>query len=350
MNHYPDFSDRGYHVVRELGCNRTGGRVTYLATTSDDRHAVIKEFCFGRSHSNWTGYKACEREIEVLRQLNHPRIPRYLDAFETEQGFCLVQEYKDAPSLAAQRHFNPAQVPNIAISLLEILADLQNHQPPIIHRDIKPENILADDRLNVYLIDFGLARLQDGEVSASSMAVGTPGFMPPEEIFNRELTEASDLYSLGATLICLLTQTPSSEVGKLVGDDYRFDVQQLSPVLNPRLRAWLQKMTAPSLKERYPTATVALDALLTALQPQDLAEPARGALALGRTVAIASVAVGLVGIGFGIRSLVAQPSYPVITPPPPPFAVPPPVAPPAPAPILKRPPPMLEKANPPGRE
>jgi serine/threonine protein kinase len=358
MNHYPDFSDRGYRVVRELGCNRTGGRLTYLATTSDDRDVAIKEFCFARSHSNWTGYKAYEREIEVLRQLNHPRIPQYLDAFETEQGFCLVQEYKDAPSLAAQPHFNPAQVPDIAISLLEILADLQNRQPPMIHRDIKPENILVDDRLNVYLIDFGLARLQDEEVSASSMAVGTPGFMPPEELFNRELTTASDLYSLGATLVCLLTQTRSTGVGKLVGDDYRFNLQRLLPDLNPRLRAWLQQMTAPNIKERYANATVALEALLAALQPQALVQQKRGTLVLGKTAAAASLAVGLVGIGFGIRSLVAQPPYPVIVPPPPapyPVIVPPPpvpypvIAPPPPTHIAPKPAPILEKANPPGR-
>ncbi len=345
MNHYPDFSDRGYRVVRELGCNRTGGRLTYLATTSDDRSVVIKEFCFARSHSNWTGYKAYEREIEVLRQLNHPRIPRYLDAFETEQGFCLVQEYKDAPSLAAQRHFNPTQVPEIAISLLEILTDLQNRQPPMIHRDIKPENILVDDRLNVYLIDFGLARLQEGEVSASSMAVGTPGFMPPEELFNRELTTASDLYSVGATLICLLTQTRSTEVGQLVGDDYRFDLQRSLPALNPRLRTWLQKMTAPNLKERYTDATVALEALLAALQPLDMVQQKRGALTFGKTAAAIGFAVGLVGIGFGIRSLVAQPPYPVVAPPPAPYPV---VAPP-PAPITHKPAPILEKANPPGQ-
>ena len=61
--------------------------------------ANIKEFRFALADASWSGYKAYQREIEVLQQLDHPRIPRYLDSFETPQGFCLVQEYKNAPSL-----------------------------------------------------------------------------------------------------------------------------------------------------------------------------------------------------------------------------------------------------------
>ena len=57
----------------------------------------------------------------------------------------------------------------------------------------------------------------------SSVAAGAPGFMPPEEQFGRTLTEASDLYSLGATLICLLTRTRSVKIGNLMDDNYRFN-------------------------------------------------------------------------------------------------------------------------------
>jgi serine/threonine protein kinase len=65
----------------------------------------------------------------------------------------------------------------------------------------------VDEQMNVYLVDFGFARIGSAEGAMSSVAAGTFGFMAPEQIYNRELSNATDLYALGATLICLLTQT-----------------------------------------------------------------------------------------------------------------------------------------------
>jgi uncharacterized protein YjbI with pentapeptide repeats len=262
VSDYPDFSSHGYQVTRELGRNREAGRITYQATAQNlDQQVVIKEFRFALAEANWSGFKAYQREIEMLQQLAHPRIPRYLDCFETQVGFCLVQEYKNAPSLVERRSFNPEDIKQIALSVLEILVYLQRRTPPIIHRDIKPENILVDKQLNAYLVDFGFARIRGGELALSSVAAGTPGFMPPEEQFGRPLTEASDVYSLGATLICLLTGTRSLDIGNLIDDNYRFDFKKLVPKLNPGFIAWLDKMVAPNVKQRFNNAAAALDAL-----------------------------------------------------------------------------------------
>ncbi len=262
VSDYPDFSSHGYQVTRELGRNREAGRITYLATAQNlDQQVVIKEFRFALADANWSGFKAYQREIEMLQQLEHPRIPRYLDCFETQVGFCLVQEYKNAPSLVERRSFNPEDIKQIALSVLEILVYLQRRTPPIIHRDIKPENILVDKQLNAYLVDFGFARIRGGELALSSVAAGTPGFMPPEEQFGRPLTEASDLYSLGATLICLLTGIRSVDIGKLIDDDYRFDFKRLVPNLSASFISWLEKMVAPNVKQRFNNAAAALDAL-----------------------------------------------------------------------------------------
>ena len=262
MSNYPDFSSHNYQVIRELGRNREGGRISYLANhLQSDQQVVIKQFRFVQADATWKGFKAYEREIQFLRELDHLRIPRYLDSFETTDGFCMVQEYKNAPSLASKNSFRPEEIKEIAISVLEILTDLQNRIPPIIHRDIKPENILVDRENNAYLIDFGLARISSGEVAISSVAAGTPGFMPPEELFNRPLTEASDLYSLGATLISLLTNTRSVDIGNLIDENYRFNFKHLVGGINPRWLWWLNKMVEPNVKDRYANAAVALEAL-----------------------------------------------------------------------------------------
>ena len=169
-----------YFIKKELGRNREGGRITYLATDSTQGQAVVlKQFRFVQAKTSWSGFKSYEREMAILQAIHHPQVPRYLNCFETEDGFCLVQEYKDAPSLAERSHLTPEQVQQVAIALLDILADLQQQVPPIIHRDLKPENILVDDELQVYLIDFGLAKLNHDTVASSSIAAGTPGFMSP---------------------------------------------------------------------------------------------------------------------------------------------------------------------------
>lgn len=264
MSNYPDFSDRCYQVKRKLGENPVGGRVTYLAiNTQTQLPVVIKQFQFAQSGASWAEYEAHQQEIKVLRSLDHPCIPRYLDSFEITTGFCLVQDYKKAPSLANPRYFTPQEVKEIAIAVLEILIYLQQQHHPVIHRDIKPDNILVDrcQKLKVYLVDFGFARIGGGDVAISSMIKGTLGFMSPEQMFNRQLTEASDLYSLGVTLISLLTRTKSTEICTLIDENYRISFKSLSLKVNSNFVQWLKKMTALNLKYRYPNATIALKEL-----------------------------------------------------------------------------------------
>ncbi|WP_263984007.1 protein kinase domain-containing protein [Nostoc flagelliforme] len=107
---------------------------------------VIKQFCFAQAGSSWSGFEAHQREIRVLQRLAYPGIPRYINSFATSDGFCLVQEYINAQSLAQLLgKFEIEEVKQIAVKALEILQYLQNLNPPVIHRDIKPENILVDE-------------------------------------------------------------------------------------------------------------------------------------------------------------------------------------------------------------
>ncbi|HBL62224.1 MAG TPA: serine/threonine protein kinase, partial [Cyanobacteria bacterium UBA8803] len=222
---------------------------------------VIKRFLFAQENSDWSGFKAYEREIQVMQGLDHRGIPRYLNSFETKAGFCMVQEYKNAQSLAISRSYEPEQIKQIAISVLEILVYLQNRIPVVIHRDIKPENILVDEELKVYLVDFGFARIGSGEVAMSSVAAGTFGFMAPEQFYNHKLSEATDLYGLGATLICLLTGTKSTAMDTLIDEEGRINFQHLVSKLSLPFVNWLSKMVNPKPKDRFANAAAALEAL-----------------------------------------------------------------------------------------
>ncbi|MGQ9867167.1 MAG: serine/threonine protein kinase, partial [Pseudanabaenaceae cyanobacterium] len=260
----PDFSPYGYRLVRELGRNPAGGRVVYLAEPLPPDPAnpavVLKHFQFLKQ-IRWDGFRQIEREMAILQRLHHRGIPLYLGTFETTDGFCLVQEYLPATPLSQVHGLSLAQVEDIARQVLDILIYLQGQQPPVIHRDIKPENLLWDENENVYLIDFGFARSGLMEASASSMAAGTFGFMAPEQLRNRELTLATDLYGLGATLICLLADLPSTALDTLIDEDNWIRFRGLLPNLPYRWFTWLEGMVAPKLQHRFASAQEAKRAL-----------------------------------------------------------------------------------------
>lgn len=314
MTNFPDFTNYGYEILSELGHNRAGGRVTYLAKETNTRiSVVIKQFQFAQTSNSWSDYQAYEREIAVLKKINHPQIPRYIDSFPTSSGFCLLQEYKDAPSLVKQTNLPPQKVKQIAIAVLDILKYLHNQVPPIIHRDLKPENILVDKDLNVNLVDFGFARLGGGEVAVSSVVKGTLGFMPPEQMFNRQVTPASDLYSLGATLVCLFTGTPSTAVGNLMDETGKISFTKEVPHLSLELIEWLQKMVAPLPQERYSDAEAALNALipLPILRPKKVSTKVKLATGLGLLTAGVLVAIPISKHPFILNKI--NPSEPAIS-------------------------------------
>lgn len=260
-----DATISGYKILSRIGLNISGGRATYLVE-KEEQNFVLKQFQFAKG-ANWSQFKELEREISILKELQHPQIPRYIDAFESEQGFCLVQEYIPAPSLAEVRSRSLEQIQDIGRQLLEILVYLQSLHPPVLHRDIKPENILFNDQGKVFLVDFGLSRSGSANVSVSSIMVGTTGFIPPELFAGREPSKASDLYSLGATLLGLLTGTPSHNMDRLLGDNFRFSEAAYDEVDRP-YAMWLRKMTAVRVRDRFADAATALDALKSQKQLQ----------------------------------------------------------------------------------
>ncbi len=276
-----DLSPQGYRVDRILGQNVHGGRVTYLAQDLNaEIPVVVKQFQF--AGNTWGNYDAYQREVDILQQLNHPHIPKYLTSWETPSGFCLVQEYKAGGTLAnSGRKFTLNEIKQIAIDILEVLVYLQQQQPPVVHRDLKPENILIDAQNQVYVIDFGFARNNDQEVAASSTVKGTLGFMPPEQLFNRPLTKAADLYSLGVTLVCLLTGYKSTEIDRLIDHNYRLDLRSHLGYLPANFLAWLIKITDPNPDQRYPDAQDALTALQTIDQVAPNKPPSLVTIGLG---------------------------------------------------------------------
>ncbi len=306
MNNFqnlPNLSEYGYQIIQVLGRNSSGWQSTYKATNLKTGQLVaIKMFQFNTNNASWSDFNACKQEIDVLQKINHPCIPRYLNSFEIQNGTCLVQEYKDAPSLSQLPNLSLLEIKQIAVALLEVLVYLQQKNPPIFHRDIKPENILIDgnDSQKVYLVDFGFARLGTGDLGASSAIKGTFGFLPPEQFRNVALTKASDLYSLGATIICLLTNTRSGDIGNLIDPSYKFNLKSLKSKISSRFLNWLAKITAPDPKNRYSNAASALKALKS-INPLKEADSLLTNLPIRLSLAAVSI-FAVVKVGFEINN------------------------------------------------
>ncbi|MEM6612692.1 MAG: serine/threonine-protein kinase [Cyanobacteria bacterium P01_C01_bin.72] len=262
MSDYPDLTSYGYQIEAELGRNREGGRITWQGREiATKNQVVIKQFCFAQANSSWSGYKAYAQEIAILQKLSHPSIPQYLDSIETDNGFCLIQEYVFATSCSDFRVLTKSEVKQVAEKILDILIYLQQQTPPVLHRDLSTANILLDECLNVYLIDFGFASLGSNEVAASSVFLGTPGFIAPEQIIKP--TAASDIYSLGVVLVCLLTRQDISEVRTwaTTDDPYQLNLEEPLPDLESEFLSWLIKMTNSKVSQRFADAWTAKQAL-----------------------------------------------------------------------------------------
>jgi serine/threonine protein kinase len=256
-----------YQIEQQLG--KKAGRQTFLALDLHTQDRVVVKLLTFSSEFEWDDLKLFEREAATLKELFHPAIPRYLNYFEVNEpdckGFALVQTYIEARSLEQHlksgRTFSEEEVKQLAEELLKILGYLHDRQPPVIHRDLKPSNILLSDRSgnhpgHVYLVDFGAVQSMVAKEGGTMTIVGTYGYMPPEQ-FGGRATPASDLYSLGATLIYLVTgQHPAN----LPQDDLRIQFEEYTTV-SPGFVNWLKRMTEPSAKKRFSSSEEALTAL-----------------------------------------------------------------------------------------
>lgn len=257
--------DGRYTLLGILGEGSMGR--TYLADAEGGRVAI--KALYPSRLATTKDLQLFVREAEVLQKLSHPRIPAYVDAFDEGEGegirYHLVQQWVDGPTLrdvmTRGDRFDEQGAGKIMKALLAVLDYMHGCDPPVVHRDLKPENIIvrADDEQPV-LVDFGAVReVVRLTMGGGSTIIGTYGYMPPEQLMGRALP-ASDLYSLGVTILELLTrQTPQDLHGQ--------DVQRLIGAANvsEEFRRVLRRCCAPDLADRYESAAQVLGDLEAAL-------------------------------------------------------------------------------------
>lgn len=252
-----------YQLKQKLGQN--AGRQTWLAEdleTAPTASVIVKLLAFG-GEVQWDDLKLFEREVQILKQLDHPRIPQYRDYFSIDDRtlwFGLVYEYIPGVSLKdllnQGKRFTEKQVLQIASNILDILIYLHELNPPILHRDIKPSNLILGADKKVYLVDFGAVQDRAAREGGTFTVVGTYGYAPMEQ-FGGRAVPASDLYALGATLIHLLTGTAPADLPQKNLRIYFQDQVSISP----SMVSWVEKLIEPDLEQRFKSAEQAVYAL-----------------------------------------------------------------------------------------
>lgn len=197
-----------YRIQRRLG--RGGMSIVYDAVCLDDGQRVALKMM---SHRLVYDELACEmfhREADLIAGFDHPNIVRLVGRFEAFHTHFIAMEFCDGEDLRSLLHRCgpvPAdQVRPIAGQLAQALR--YSHDAGVIHRDVKPSNVILRDDGRVMLMDFGLAKPRFETGATPKMAMGTPRYMPVEQLHGGSLDRTADYFSFGCVVFELLLHEP----------------------------------------------------------------------------------------------------------------------------------------------
>jgi len=256
-----------YRVIKPIGQGGFGR--TYLAADEDmlNSSCVIKQFSVQAQEirSQEKAVELFNQEAYRLYELGvHPQIPTLLAYFEQDKRLYLIQQFIEGQNLfqelQRQGAFGETKIREVLLDILPVLKFI--HERQVIHRDITPTNIIRrqiDGKL--VLIDFGIAKqISETTQTQPGTKIGTEGYAPLEQLRNGQVYPASDIYSLGATCIYLMTQVkPDSLYNPLNGQwIWQEFLHKKGINVNDRLSQILDKMLQDWVNERYQSADAVL--------------------------------------------------------------------------------------------
>ena len=200
------------------------------------------------------------REASILASLRHPNLPRVTDHFVIpEQGQYLVMDFIEGEDLKDRLtrvgNLSEQETALIGIAISDALFYMHTRKPAIVHRDIKPGNIKISPSGEVYLVDFGIAKISQADhgttIGAQSL---TPGFAPPEQ-YGQGTDPRSDIYALGATLYMAATGfVPVQGISRLMNQQQLTPMRDLKPEISPAFAEIIETALAVKREDRFQSA------------------------------------------------------------------------------------------------
>src|SRR5512133_902058 len=210
-------------------------------------------------------------EAVILASLRHQQLTRVTDHFVMgNEGQYLVMDYIEGEDLR-QRMERQNIIPEedailIGAAVCDALSYLHTRKPPVLHRDIKPGNIKITSDGQVFLVDFGLAKLVQGSQATTTGARAmTPGYSPPEQYGTARTDPRSDIYSLGATLYAALTGViPEDGLARVMDNVQLTPIRELVPKAGRKLAEAIERALEVDPDDRFQNADEFRKALIEA--------------------------------------------------------------------------------------
>jgi serine/threonine-protein kinase len=276
-----------YEIVDRLG--RGGMATVYRARQTNMQRDVAIKVMSDELADDPQFIARFELEAQVIANLQHPRVLPVHDFGHEGELFYLVMRLIEGDTLY-QRLLNGPLTLSVTNKFLGQIAEALDyaHNQGVIHRDLKPNNILLDQWDNVYLMDFGLAKMlaASQQLTASGAMLGTPAYMAPEQWRGDPIDPRTDIYALGVILYEMVTgrlpfesDTPYSLMYK-----HLHDAPPSPREFLPNLPAAVEQVVIQSLTkepgERFQTAGDLAAAFNSVIQGGPVTLPARSARVL----------------------------------------------------------------------
>jgi len=255
-----------YRIEREIGRGAMG--VVYLAMDPAIKRPVAIKTLNMALLASGPGQEAFYRErlfreARLAAQLSHPNIVKLYDAVEVDGWACLILEYVAGTPLDGRVAAGPLPSRE-ALSVLTQLASALDyaHQSGIVHRDIKPGNVLVNAQGIPKLTDFGVARIVSRKTTVTANALGTPGYMAPEQVRDQELSGQTDQFALGVVAYELLTGKKPFDSDTLSALVYKILEEDPPPSgCGAAVDQVLRRAMAKPAQDRFPTCTEFIETL-----------------------------------------------------------------------------------------
>jgi serine/threonine protein kinase len=227
-------------------------------------HTVVLNTLRSECQTNDDLIHQFKTQAQLLCRLEHPGMPKFFEAFETEGQPYLVSEMIYGPNLrdwVVQRGpMSSYQAIQWALELSRLLDFLHHQAPPYVHGHIQPSNLIRPKIPHGFsqavLVGFEQVR---GLSPDSGTLSGSAGYRSPEQQIGEE-SVLSDLYALGGTLVYLLTGQEPDAFYRLGDNDFRLQVQEV-PSISPEIASIIQKLTHPQPNLRFESAAAVVEAL-----------------------------------------------------------------------------------------
>lgn len=280
-----------YELLEELG--RGGMATVYRAhQTSVGRDVAVKVIHKAISMDP-VSVARFTSEARLIARLEHPHILPVYDFDGAHDPPYIVMRFLPTGTLDDILRRNQLPVGEVLHIFKQIGAALDYaHRQGVVHRDVKPSNIMIDSEANAWLSDFGIARLVEGGqgLTASGAAIGTPGYMSPEQGLGTEIDGRADIYSLGVILFKMMTgqlpyssETAMGTIMKHINEPVP-SILALNPELPVAFQGIVEKAMAKKPEYRYQTAAELVHDLEQVLGPNVSTRPVQLKDLVGQTI------------------------------------------------------------------